>query len=179
MGPMRPDTDKVFDTREEAERARDRLNRTPPEYGHGPWYLGGPVEGKWWVIRWRGLMAEEVGDVMAYEEDHRQAFERIAMAHDFWRDVEGIRFDAVQLDGEFPDTKLVLLFRSVPKEPFGVADVNCVFGVRWPIWPASDQDPAEEASELEPSFMEFLGTDPRAYRVRRGPCDPGEINWLD
>jgi hypothetical protein len=29
-------------------------------------------------------------------------------------------------------------------------------------------------------FMEFLGTNPRAYIVRGArPCDPSTINWLD
>jgi hypothetical protein len=161
-GSMRPDPEKTFDTREQAERARDDLNRTPPEYGHGPWYLGGPVEGKWSVIRWRGLMAEEIGDAKAYEEALREAFERVAMDHDFWRKGEGIRFDAVQLDGEYPVTRLVLLFRSVPQEPFGNTDVACVSGV-------GVGDP-----------VHGVPRDRRAClpAAPRGPCDPLKINRL-
>ena len=119
----------MFDTREEAEKARDQLNQSPPEIGYGEGYLGGPTDGKWRVMRWRGLMAEDVGDATAYEHAYREAFERMALNHDGWRELEAIRFDAVELDGTYPDTKLVLLFRSVPQERFGSADPTCVFGI--------------------------------------------------
>jgi hypothetical protein len=176
---VRPDPEKVFDTRAEAERACDELNRTPPEYGHGQWYLGGPVEGKWWVIRWRGLMKEEVGDPRVYEEAERAAFERIAMDHEFWRETDGIRFEEVRLAGEFPDTELILTFRPVAQEPFAapVAE-DCVFGTRWPVWPASDRNPADEAAQLTITFQEFLAEGARGYHLRTGPCDPSAVNWL-
>jgi hypothetical protein len=103
------------------------------------------------------------------------------MDHDWMRESEGIRFDAVELADEYPDTLLVLRFGSVPGGSFGVADPNCVFATRWPLWPAPDPDPAETASDLYIAFIEFLGTDPRAYVVRGGSlrCDPTNINWLN
>jgi hypothetical protein len=176
---MSADPERIFDTHEEAQCVRDRLNESPPDYGHGEWYLGQTTDGRWSVRRWRGRMAEDVGDANAYEESQRAAFEHVARDHDFWRDTNGIRFEAVLLEGEFPDTRLVLLFRSVPAGLFGVANPDCVFGSRWPVWPAFDADPGEEASQLSVMFMEFLGTDARAYRVRGGECDPTRTNWLN
>jgi hypothetical protein len=41
-----------------------------------------------------------VGDVKACEQAYRQAFERIAMAHDFWLELEGIRFDAWEFEAK-------------------------------------------------------------------------------
>jgi hypothetical protein len=74
----------------------------------------------------------------------------------------------------------VLRFRSVPARLFCVADPNCVFGYREPVWPAQEQDPAVMASDVSVTFMEFLGTDSRAYRVRgTGGCDPTHTNRLN
>ena len=180
---MQPDPDKVFDTRVEAQAARDRLNQQPPELGWSPWYLGGPVEGKWWVVRARGVMAEDL-DVapQVYDERFRDAVRRSAEHHDVWRDGDGIEFDDVSLDGSYPDTRLVLVFRAVEsrKIRFGRPTADCRFGTRTRIWPAEYTDPGQEAYFHDIYFMEFLGTNPRAYIVRGArPCDPSTINWLD
>jgi hypothetical protein len=176
---MRSDPDKVFDTREEAERARDRLNQAPPEYGYGAWYLGSNGDSEWRVIRWRGLMSEDIGDAGAYEASFLQTFERIAADHDLWIGSEGIRFDSVELEFKYPNTELVLLFRQVPDDRFDRPNnPDCVFGSRWTIWPTSHLDPADEAFDLQINFEEFLDTDRRARRFRHGPCDPSTITWL-
>jgi hypothetical protein len=179
MPRVQPDADKIFPSREEAERARDRLNASPPPPGYGQWYLGGPVEGKWWLLRWRGLTAEEIGEPETYEAAYRVAVERVARDEAFWREVEGIRFDAVDLCGSYPETVVVLRFRGVATERHRVYDAGCTFGYRWKIWPAQNADPAEDASDLFDNFMEFLGTNASAYRVRRGPCQSEGTNWLN
>lgn len=181
---MKPDSDKVFETRPEAEAARDRLNQSPPEFGYSPWYLGGPTEGKWWVLRARGVTAADLDqDPASYEEAFRAAVHRSAMHHDYWQESEGIRVEAVSLEGAYPDTKLVKVFRTAPssKIRFGQPTADCRFGIRWPIWPAEDTDPEQEASSHDIYFMEALGTEPTVYRRLRGidPCDPARTNWLD
>jgi hypothetical protein len=45
---MQPEADRIFNTRAEAEAACERLNG---EHGWPRFYLGGPVDGKWWVLR--------------------------------------------------------------------------------------------------------------------------------
>jgi hypothetical protein len=112
---VRSDPDKVFATRAGAEAARDRLNESPPEWGYSPWYLGGPVEGQWWVIRARGVIADDLAtSAREYEEAFRAAVEESARNRDFWRDAEGIVIEEVSLDGTYPDTRLIVIFRAVP-----------------------------------------------------------------
>jgi hypothetical protein len=179
---MRPDADKVFATRAEAEAARDRLNETPPELGWSPWYLGGPVDGEWWVIRSRGVIAEDLEvEAHAYEQTFCALVRRSAGNRDFWRDAEGIRIEDVRLDGAYPETQIVLLFRAEEstKTRFGKPTADCLFGYRCGIWPAEYVNPEEEAYFFDIYLMEFLGTDSRAFVVRGArPCDPDAINWL-
>jgi hypothetical protein len=182
---MRPDPDKVFGTREEAEALRDRLNEEPPEWGYSPWYLGTPMDegrAEWWVIRSRGLIAEDL-DVPAndYEEAFRAAVEKSARNRN-WRDTEGIEIEQVFLDGVYPETRLAVVFRAVTSRTskFGQPTGNCRFGYRVRIWPAEYTDASEEAFFWSVYFMEFLGTNPAGYGPVRGvtPCDPTRINWL-
>ncbi len=176
---MDSDPDKIFDTREEAERARDRLNAKRPEWGYSPWYLGA-CEDKWSVVRARGAIAEDLDcEAREYEQKYCAAVERTAMHHDYWIKTMGIRFESVALEGRYPDTQPIDIFRSVACTDFGVADLRCRFGTRWPIWPAEYTDAEREADFHDVYFMEFLGTNPTAYGpVRIGPCDPNGINWL-
>jgi hypothetical protein len=181
---VRPDPDKVFATREEAESVRDRLNESPPEWGYSPWYLGGPVDGQWWVIRARGVIADDLGmSARKYEEAFRAAVQESARNRDFWRDAEGIVIKEVSLDGTYPDTRLIVVFCAVPSQKvrFGQPSANCRFGIRWRIWPAEYTDPATEASFHDIYFAEFLGTNRAGYGPVRGvsPCDPNRINWLE
>jgi hypothetical protein len=54
----REDHDKVFSTLSDAQASCDRLNQDPPEHGYSPWYVGGkPGEGRWVVVRARGVIA--------------------------------------------------------------------------------------------------------------------------
>jgi hypothetical protein len=180
----RPDPDKVFETRTEAEAALDRLNQQLPEWGYSPWYLGQGAEGEWWVIRARQVIAEDLDQgVRVYEEAFRDHVERSALQHDSWRDLEGIRIEEVSLAGTYPDTRLVKVFRAATsrKTRFGQPTADCRFGVRWRIWPAESVNPETEAAFHDIYFSEFLGTNPRAYRRLRGadPCDPDQINWLE
>jgi hypothetical protein len=136
------------------------------------------------VTRKHRVTADDLDqDVRSYEEAFRTAVERSAARHDFWRDIEGIRIDSVSLDGAYPDTNLVVVFRSVtsPTQPFGEARPDCRFGIRWPIWPAESDDPELEAREHDIYFMEHLGTEPSAYLKLRGthPCEPDSVNWLE
>jgi hypothetical protein len=180
-----PDPDKVFETRVEAKAACDRLNQQPPEWGYSPWYLGQAEEGeKWWVIRARQVIAEDLDqDARAYEEAFRAHVERSAMQHDQWRDLEGIRIEEVSLAGAYPSTRLVKVFRVATsrKTRFGQPTADCRFGIRWRIWPAESTDPKTEASSHDIYFMEALGTSKKVYRRLRGvdPCDPDQINWLE
>jgi hypothetical protein len=183
---MRPDPDKVFGTREEAEALRDRLNEEPPEWGYSPWYLGTPGDeerDEWWVIRYRGVTAEDL-DVPAseYEEAFRAGVETSAGNRDRWRDGEGIEIEAVFLDGAYPETRLAVVFRAVNsrRTRFGQPTDDCRFGYRVRIWPAEYTDPSEEAYFWAIYFMEFLGTTRAGYGPVRGldPCDPSRINWL-
>jgi hypothetical protein len=185
MSPQH-DPDQVFNNLADAEAVRDRLNQDPPEHGYSPWYLGGePGADEWVVIRARGVMAEDLDHhASVYEEALRAAVERRAAdSSEVWRDLEGIRIERVSLDGDYPDSRLVVLFRAVASEsaPIEAAKANCRFGIRWPIWPAEYDDPETEASFHEIYFKEFLGTEPKAYLKLRGPraCDPDAINWLE
>jgi hypothetical protein len=178
------DPDRVFDTREDAEAVRDGLNQKPPEPGYSPWYLGGLPEGKFIVIRARGIMAEDLDqDVRSYEEALRAAVERSASNHDHWRDSEGIRIERVSLDGAYPDSNLVVLFRAVRSltTSYGQPQGDCLFGIRWPIWPAEYDDPEAAARAHDVYFGEHLGTEPAADLRLRGakPCDPDQVNWLE
>ena len=180
---MRPEPDKVFATRAEAEAARDRLNATtPPELDWSPWYLGGPVDGDWWVVRSRGVIAEDLEvEAHVYERALCELVRRSSHNREPWRDGEGIRIEEVRLEGTYPDTQLVLLFRAEAstKIHFGTPTADCMFGYRSRIWPAEYTDPEEEAYFFDVYFMEFLGTNSRAFVVRGArPCDPNAINWL-
>ena len=103
------------------------------------------------------------------------------MNHEYWQ-VDGIRIEDVSLEGAYPDTKLVRIFRTTRSAMTarGQRIEDCRFGVRSRIWPAVYVDPEEDPFFQDVYFMEFIGTDPKAYRRLRGaePCDPGRINWL-
>ncbi len=99
-----------------------------------------------------------------------------------WRH-DGIVFEKVRLEGSYPNTELVMIFRAAESEttPYGKPSADCRFGARRPVWPAEYADPNEEAFFNDVYFMEFIGTDPGAYLKVRGsrPCDPTHINWLE
>jgi hypothetical protein len=178
---LKPDSDKVFDTRAEAEVARDRLNLSSPEIGWSPWYIGA-VDGRWWVVRSRGVMADDLEvPPQVYEERLRDAVRRSAAHREHWRDTNGIEFEDVSLHGSYPETRLVVVFRAVEssKIGFGLPAADCRFGRRSRIWPAEYASPDSEAGFYGVYLAEFLGTDPRADVVRGArPCDPDTINWL-
>lgn len=176
-----PDT--LFDSAAEAEAVCARLNSADPGLSDPLWSVRGTAEGRWRVVRERGFAAADVGgDPAAYERALRAALERSAGNHDFWRDAEGIRIEAVSLEGTYPATQLVWLFRAVPspRTSFGRPKADCLFGIRWPIWPTEEPNPEQQALAQDMYFMEALGTDPRVYNVLRGgaPCDPDTVNWL-
>lgn len=179
------DPDREFDSREAAAAVRDSLNEESPEHGYSPWYLGSdPGVGKWVVIRARGVMAEDLDqDARSYEEALRAAVERSASNHEYWRNSEGIRIESVALDGAYPNSQLVVLLRAVRSRTawHGEPKTDCLFGIRWPIWPADYDDPEAEARWHDMYFQEHLGTEPAAYLRLRGsrPCDPDGINWLE
>jgi hypothetical protein len=178
---VKPDSDKVFDTRAEAQSARDRLNASPPELGWSPWYMGA-VDGQWWVVRSRGVMADDLEvPPWLYEERLRDAIRHSADDREYWRDTNGIEFQEVALDGSYPETRLVVVFRAVASSNIGfrLPAADCRFGRRTRIWPAEYASPDSEAGFYGVYLAEFLGTDPRAHVVRGArPCDPGTINWL-
>ena len=181
MAVIRPDPDKVFPTRQEAEQACERLNREPPEHGYSPWYLGGPVGemGEWWVIRARGVVAEDLAvSAREYEVQYRVAVEKSASDRDRWRQLDGIEIESVTLEHKYPDTELAVVFRPVPAERFGERHYDCRFGYRVPVWPAEYPDTEEEAYFWRIYFGEFLGTSGKASPIWDGPCDPDRINWL-
>jgi hypothetical protein len=179
---MRPDPDKVFAMRAEAQAASDRLNQTPPEWGWSPWYLGGPVDGEWWVVRSRGVIADDLAsEASDYERTFCEIIRRSSHNRDFWRDAEGIQIEDVHLEGGYPDTRLVMLFRAAEsrKVRFGKPTADCLFGVRTRIWPAEYANPEAEAGFFAVYLAEFLGTNARAFVLRGArPCDPNAINWL-
>jgi hypothetical protein len=173
------DPEKIFSTRDAAERACERLNREPPEFGYSPWYLG-QHGGEWWVIRSRGVMAEELStSVAVYEEALRSALESDFSDRERWRKLEGIEMESVTVDGDYPDTTLSIVFSPVPNDDLGERQFDCRFGYRVPIWPAEDSNPEGEARALIIYFGEFLGTDGRARPIWHGPCDRTEVTWLN
>lgn len=182
MTAARPDPDKVFPSREAAEDACRRLNREPPEYGYWPWHFGGPVgeTGEWWVVRYRGIMEEDLRiSAQEYEQRYRAVVAESASRKDHWVKLEGIDIEAVRLQQQYPHTELAVVFRPVRDERRRERQFHCRFGYRDAIWPAQETDPAHEAGFWEIYFMEFVGTDPRARPIWEGPCDPEAINWLN
>jgi hypothetical protein len=136
-----------------------------------------------WIIRAVRLSAEDLDCApRVYEERLRDAVRRSAERRDTWRDGDGIEFEEVSLDGSYPDTRLVRVFRAVESRKFGFGKptADCRFGARVRIWPAEYADPDQEAFFHDIYFMEFLGKNARAHMVRgTHPCDPATINWLD
>jgi hypothetical protein len=177
----RSDPEKLFATREEALEARDRLNREPPEYGYSPWFVHEPVGDppKWPVARMHGLMAKEVGgDPKAYEEGLRRAVEDSASHREYWRKLEAIEIESVFTEGEYPDTRLAVVFRPVTGIVGRDPSSDCRFGYRVEIWPAQYADPETEADFWSIYFQEYIGKSRRARRVWEGPCQPDEVDWL-
>jgi hypothetical protein len=167
----RPGSELVFSSSDAAKAAAARLNADPTEWPYSPWYVGSAGDGEWWVVRARGYDAADYGDPARYESALRDGVETITADRDYWEKLEGIAFETVALEGCYPDTELVLLFRRRGRE-------ECLFGVRRQLWPAPYRTVDEALGLWAVEFLEFLGTSPRARLVATGPCVAGRVNWL-
>lgn len=172
----KPDPDKIFKTAEAAREACRRLNEQPPELGYSSWYVG-RAGGEWWVVRHKGVMEEDLD--MSTAEYERRYLDAVRAEISGYERLEAIAVEEVRLGGEYPDTRIEMIFRPVVAGPFTHASTGCLFGYGVPIWPAEYRSPEEEASFHSIYFGEHVGTSGRVFeQLRLGDCDPERINWL-
>jgi hypothetical protein len=184
-----PDSDwlvpEIFESREEAEALRDDLNETPPELAYTPWAVGGPPQGPWRVYRSRGVIAEDLEregqlTVAEFEEGFREAVAGEIPDDGYPPNYEGIRIEEVRLEGQYPNTEVVRIFRRFSTKPRAPnpGDPDCYFAYGHKIWPAEDTHLGEATRLLSMYFdeaeNEFFD---RVYR-RKTPCERGELIWL-
>ena len=87
--------------------------------------------------------------------------------------ISGIRWVAIDLDGEAPDTEIVLVF-----EPVTAPGLR--YGLRVPVWPLESLDFESQLEWFSTNLEEEFGISGplNDARAGRNAAAPGEIRWL-
>lgn len=169
----RPSPDRVFRDLELAHAKAAELNREPVDFGYTGWHVGVGAPDEYWVVNTKLLTAEDLDiEATVYEASILRGVQDATSDDDYWREVDGVSFDFVELERSYPDTQLLVVFRTTSRP-------DCRFGYRQSLWPTPHRTPGQFLHYWSVEFVEFLGTDRRARHVRSGPCAKGKINWLN
>jgi hypothetical protein len=125
-------------------------------------------------------MAEDLSiTAREYESGLLENVKHVAEDGSYW-ERDGVSVTDVRLEGAYPATELVRVFRLLPRSGRSML-AECRFGFRERIWPAIERDPDVAASRhSDTDFMEYLGSN-SFWDVARSaaPCDPDAIVWLN